>query len=199
MGAETYTHMMLYSSPDYYTNGAKGVSASQPFLLKIDWLDDGTRLFVVTEGGSYYEPGYGPENLFDGSCESSWASYQLDWARNGSETVSGSKCCWFEFQPDSPMKPKSYTLWTTNSSGEGWQYAARLPTVWRLYGKKNSRSKWVELHYHPWAELPFRNYASQTFEISNPQECQFFRFEAYTNRDGSATSLIELGQLVLNE
>ena len=155
--------------------------------------------FNITKSGSYYEPGHGPENLFDGSCETTWASYQTDWARNGSEEVSGEKCCWFEFEAVPAMKPKSYTLWTTNMSGEGWQYAARLPAAWRLYGKKDSSSKWVELHYQPWIELPYRNSTSQTFEISNPQECQFFRFEVYWNRDGSATSLVSLGQLVLNE
>ena len=155
--------------------------------------------FNITKSGSYYEPGHGPENLFDGSCETTWASYQTDWARNGSEEVSGEKCCWFEFEAVPAMKPKSYTLWTTNMSGEGWQYAARLPAAWRLYGKKDSSSKWVELHYQPWIELPHRNSASQTFEISNPQECQFFRFEVYWNRDGHATSLVSLGQLVLNE
>jgi hypothetical protein len=155
--------------------------------------------FNITKSGSYYEPGHGPENLFDGSCETTWASYQTDWARNGSEEVSGEKCCWFEFEAVPAMKPKSYTLWTTNMSGEGWQYAARLPAAWRLYGKKDSSSKWVELDYQPWIELPHRNSASQTFEISNPQECQFFRFEVYWNRDGHATSLVSLGQLVLNE
>ena len=155
--------------------------------------------FNITKSGSYYEPGHGPENLFDGSCETTWASYQTDWARNGSEEVSGEKCCWFEFEAVPAMKPKSYTLWTTDMSGEGWQYAARLPAAWRLYGKKDSSSKWVELHYQPWIELPYRNSTSQTFEISNPQECQFFRFEVYWNRDGSATSLVSLGQLVLNE
>ena len=195
-----YYDMIMYGSPDYYIHGAKWPGTSkQPFLLKIDWFDDGDRTFTVTESGSYYEPGHGPENLFDGSCESSWASYQTDWARNGSEEVSGEKCCWFEFQSETSMKPKSYTLWTTNTSGEGWQYSARLPAAWRLYGKKSSRGKWVELHYQPWIELPYRNSASQTFEISNPQECQFFRFEVYWNRDGHATSLVELGQLVLNE
>ena len=195
----SYYGLFMYGSPDYYTHGGKPDSSNQPFLLKIDWLNDGTRTFTVTEGGSYYEPNHGPENLFDGSCESSWASYQTDWARNGSEEVSGEKCCWFEFQSENPMKPRSYTLWTTNTSGEGWQYSARLPAAWRLYGKKSSRGKWVELHYQPWIELPYRNSASQTFEISNPQECQFFRFEVYWNRDGHATSLVELGQLVLNE
>ena len=177
------------SSGDYDPN--KGSGGNEHYY--------GGRTFNITQSGSYYEPGHGPENLFDGSCETSWASYQYDWARNGSEEVSGSKCCWFEFEAVPAMKPKSYTLWTTSSSGEGWQYMARLPTVWRLYGKKDSSSKWVELHYHPWAELPFQNSASQTFEISNLQECQFFRFEAYWNRDGSTTPLIQLGQLVLNE
>ena len=173
-------------------------TGSQPVLLKIDWLNDGTRLFVVTNSGTWSIAGSGPENLFDGTCTDIWDS--RDYALGTSE-VSGKDCWWFEFQPDGPMKPKSYTLWTTNMSGEDWIYYARIPAIWALYGKKNSRSKWVQLDYRDRQELPHKNYASRSFDISNPQEYQFFRFEVYAHWGSlnGSDSPMQLGQLVLNE
>lgn len=179
------------SSP--YTGGSK-----QPFLLKIDWLNDGTRTFLVTNSGTWSLNGEGPENLFDGTCTEVWNSRY--YARGYSD-VSGKDCWWFEFQPDATMKPKSYTLWTTNLTGEDWIYYARIPSIWALYGKKNSRSKWVQLDYRYAEELPHRNYAAKSFDISNPQEYQFFRFEVYSTwgQTNGTDSPMQLGQLVLNE
>ena len=42
-------------------------------------------------------------------------------------------------------------------------------------------------------------YKSRNFEISNPQEYEFFRFEVYSHWDGNVTNVMELGQRVLNE
>ena len=194
-GMDFYVEVMLYSSPEYYHHGGKG---SNPFLLKIDWLNDGTRLFTVTNSGTWSLNGEGPENLFDGTCTEVWNSRY--YARGYSD-VSGKDCWWFEFQPDVSMKPKSYTLWTTNMTGEDWIYYARIPSIWALYGKKNSRSKWVQLDYRYAEELPHKNYAAKSFDISNPQEYQFFRFEVYSTwgKTNGNDSPMQLGQLVLNE
>jgi hypothetical protein len=194
LGAETYTHMMLYSSPDYYTNGAKGVSASQPFLLKIDWLNDGDRPFTVT-GGTASVSGYPPENLFDGSCETSWQSFV--WWRTTS-TVSGKNCWYFEFQSDAPIKPRAYQLWTTNMSGQDWVYYRRLPNQWALYAKKSSRGKWVLLDNRSTTELPHQNYAGWGHTFTNVNsEYQFFRFEVYSHWWDQ--EFFELGQLKVLE
>lgn len=168
------------------------------FLLKIDWLKDGTRTFIVTNSGTWSLSNEGPENLFDGTCTEIWGSRY--YAR-GKSDVSGEDCWWFEFQPDGPVKPKSYTLWTTNMSGQDWVYYARIPSIWALYGKKNSRSKWVQLDYRYAQELPHENYAGKSFDISNPQEYQFFRFEVYSTwgQLNGNDSPMHLGQLVLNE
>ena len=194
-----YYDMIMYGSPDYYIHGAKWPGTSkQPFLLKIDWFDDGDRTFTVTNSGTWSLNGEGPENLFDGTCTEVWNSRY--YARGYSD-VSGKDCWWFEFQPDVSMTPKSYTLWTTNLTGQDWIYYARIPSIWALYGKKNSRSKWVQLDYRYAEELPHKNYAAKSFDISNPQEYQFFRFEVYSTwgKTNGNDSPMQLGQLVLNE
>ena len=192
--------MMVYDRKSISGNSWTG--SNERFLLKIDWLNDGDRTLLVTNSGTWTLDG--PENLFDGSCETYWNSRY--WAR-GTSDVSGKDCWWFECQADPAMKPKSYTLWTTNMSGEDWIYYARIPSIWALYGKKNSRSSWVQLDYRYGQELPHRNYAARSFDISNPQEYQFFRFEVYSTWgkiDGDGVgrgndSPMQLGRLVLNE
>ena len=188
--------MMVYDRKSISGNSWTG--SDQPFLLKIDWLNDGTRTLLVTNSGTWSLSDEGPENLFDGTCTEIWGSRY--YARAKSD-VSGEDCWWFEFQPDGPLKPKSYTLWTTNMTGQDWVYYARIPSIWALYGKKNSRSKWVQLDYRYAQELPHSNYAGKSFDISNPQEYQFFRFEVYSTwgQLNGNDSPMQLGQLVLNE
>lgn len=194
-GMDWYQEVMLYSSPDYYHHGGKDYNR---FLLKIDWLEDGTRMFLVTNPGTWSLSGSGPENLFDGTCTNIWDT--RDWAIGTSE-VSGKDCWWFEFQPSDVFTPKSYTLWTTNMTGQDWIYYARIPSIWALYGKKNSRSKWVQLDYRYAEELPHQNYAARTFNISNPQAYQTYRFEVYSHWGAlnGTDSPMQLGQLVMNE
>ena len=188
--------MMVYDRKEISGNSWDG--SNERFLLKIDWLNDGERTLTVTNSGTWSITGSGPDNLFDGTCTEIWDS--RDYALGTSE-VSGKDCWWFEFQADGPLKPKSYTLWTTNMSGEDWIYYARIPAIWSLYGKKNSRSKWVQLDYRDRQELPHKNYASRSFDISNPQEYQLFRFEVYAHWGSlnGSDSPMQLGQLVLNE
>lgn len=183
------------------SNGTSSVltgGTSQPVLLKIDWLADGTRTFLVTNSGTWSLTGSGPENLFDGTCTNIWDS--RDWALGRSE-VSGKDCWWFEFQPSDVFTPKSYTLWTTNVTGWDWAFYARIPSIWALYGKKNARSKWVQLDYRYAEELPHQSYAARTFNISNPQAYQTYRFEVYSHWGAlnGTDSPMQLGQLVMNE
>lgn len=192
-----YEDRYIYDRDD--TNGSVGGSDS-PHLLKIDWLDDGTRTFIVTNSGTWSLAGGGPENLFDGTCENYWDSRY--WARGKSEVSGKEDCWWFEFQSqEGAFTPKSYTLWTTNMSGEDWIYYARIPSQWALYGKKNSRSGWVLIDERYAEELPHQNYAAKSFTISNPQAYQTFRFEVYSTwgQTNGTDSPMQLGQLVLNE
>lgn len=192
-----YENRYIYDRDD--TNATTDGSSHSPHLFKIDWLEDGTRTFLVTNSGTWSLTGEGPENLFDGTCTEVWNSRY--YARGYSD-VSGKDCWWFEFQSqEGAMTPKEYVLWTTNMTGQDWIYYARIPSIWALYGKKNSRSKWVQLDYRYAEELPHRNYAAKSFDISNPQEYQFFRFEVYSTwgQTNGTDSPMQLGQLVLNE
>lgn len=163
------------------------------FLLKIDWLKDGERTFLVTNSSKSID-NYGPENLFDGSCETRWQSY-VWWMGDG---LNGRNAWWVEFQTDSPFKPRAYQLWTTNMSGQDWVYYRRLPNQWALYAKKNSRSKWELLDSRSTTELPHKNYDGwgHTFTNVNSQY-QFFRFEVYSHWWDE--QFFELGQLKVLE
>lgn len=175
-------------------NGSTG-GFSSPYLLKIDWLNDGERTFLVTDWSPYALDGYGPENLFDGTCTNTWKS---DWAWGGvTSTVSGKECMFVEFQADPAIKPRAYQLWTTNMSGEDWIYYRRIPCIWALYAKKNSRSKWELLDSQNYTELPHKNYDGWGKEFSGiNSEYQFFRFEVYNNWGGD---IVQLGQLKILE
>jgi hypothetical protein len=186
MGLETYTHMMLYSSPDYYTNGAKGVSPSQPFLLKIDWFDDGEQLLTAT-AGTNFNSAKGCFNIFDGD----WSTYWMSWFKvDASDRADGSgKCVYVEFSGDGPILAKRYYM-TYNALIEDFNSQNPChPTEWKLYGKKNSRSKtWQQIDYRKTDELgnngKFNIFnAHKTFHFDVPEsaqaEYQFFRLELW--------------------
>ena len=155
----------------------------------------GGRSFKVTDYTKSID-GKEPSNLFIANCTDIWSSY--DYWRSVSP-VSGENCWFVEFQARPAMKPTSYTLWTTNMTGVDWIYYARIPSIWALYGKKTSSSQWERIDYRYAQELPHDGYRARSFEISNPQEYEFFRFEVHSRWDGNTGNVMELGQLVLNE
>ncbi len=185
--------MMVYDRKSISGNSWTG--SNERFLLKIDWLNDGERTFIATDWSPYALDGYGPENLFDGTCTNTWKS---DWAWGGvTSTVSGKECMFVEFQADPAIKPRAYQLWTTYNSGEDWIYYRRIPSIWALYAKKNSRSKWELLDSQYATELPHKNYDGWGKEFSGiNSEYQFFRFEVYNNWGGD---IVQLGQLKVLE
>ena len=194
--AEAGDHLMVYDRKEIKRASSNWSGGSkQPFLLKIDWLNDGERTFLVTDCSPYALDGYGPENLFDGTCTNTWKS---DWAWGGvTSTVSGKECMFVEFQADPAIKPRAYQLWTTNMSGEDWIYYRRIPSIWALYAKKNSRSKWELLDSQYATELPHKNYDGWGKEFSGiNSEYQFFRFEVYNNW---GEDIVQLGQLKILE
>ena len=155
----------------------------------------GGRTFRVTDYTKSID-GKNPSNLFIANCTDIWSSY--DYWRSISP-LSGENCWFVEFEAMPAIKPKSYTLWTTNMTGVDWIYYARIPSIWALYGKKTSSSQWERIDYRYAQELPHDGYSARSFEISNPQEYEYFRFEVYSHWDGNTTNIMELGQLVLNE
>lgn len=183
--------MMVYDRKSISGNSWDG--SNERFLLKIDWLNDGDRTLLVTNSCKSID-GYGPENLFDGSCETRWQSY-VWWMGNG---LNNRNAWWVEFQADPAIKPRAYQLWTTNMSGQDWVYYRRLPNQWALYGKKNSRGSWQLLDSRSTTELPHKNYDGWGTELSGiTSEYQFFRFEVYSHWWDE--QFFELGQLKVLE
>ena len=192
----TYHSMYIYDSG--YTHGSKERSSKQPFLLKIDWLDDGARLFTVSDGTNM-NSNYSCFNIFDGDNGTAWKS-RLQY--NSSDRADGSgKCVYVEFSCEDPIQPKRYYMTYHNWISDYHWLFKYCPTEWKLYGKKNSRSKtWEQIDYRKTDELSKRNpygwqYVTCYFDIpaSAQDEYRFFRLELW---DASKSDDISAGKPV---
>ena len=179
-----YYSMMLYSSG--WTQGSWKSSSKQPFLLKIDWLDDGDNLLAATAGTNLNDE-KSCANIFDGDVSTYWKS----WLKyEASDRADGSgKCVYVEFSGDGPILAKRYYI-TYNALIEDFNSQNPChPTEWKLYGKKNSRSKtWQQIDYRKTDELGNNGKynifnAHKTFYFDVPEsaqaEYQFFRLELW--------------------
>lgn len=182
----TYYDMILYGSSDYYVHGGKATS-KQPFLLKIDWLDDGARLFTVSDGTNM-NSNYSCANIFDGDNGTAWISrLQYDFDTSESDRADGSgKCVYVEFSCEDPIQPKRYYMTYHHWIGKYDPLYQACPTEWKLYGKKNSRSKtWEQIDYRKTDELskisPAYCCITRYFDIpaSAQDEYRFFRLELW--------------------
>ncbi len=181
-----YYECMIYSNG--YVSGIRHTDGEERFLLKIDWLQDGTFLMTPTGGPAGF-PGESYANLFDNDGGTKLCTYVVD--RTKSE-VSGKDCWAVEFNADSPINPYSYKLQTANDTRT---YTGRNPKSGALYGRKNARSKWTLIDSRANFDQPYDNYAWKEYQVNGTRgDYMYFRFEIY---ESAADDRIQLAEFQL--
>lgn len=173
-----YQDVIMYSNS--YTHGVKTSDGTPlPFLLKIDWFNDGEILYTLNDSPNSCSSDESAANLFDGTSETKWCT----WGKKKSD-ISGKDCWWVEFESNTPINPTGYQMVTCNDTKK---YSGRNPRIWTIYGKKNYRDKWTVIANcdntnSAVLQMTPANYWTGNWSINGTKgDYQYFRLEMYEN------------------
>ena len=166
-----------------------------PRLLGVLWYLDPLPGECV--GSNWDHPLCTYSRLIDGDKQSKWASHRKngkyeDNDFNKTAAKGLSHHCWFaEFKTYGKMKPKSFTL-TSSDTGED-----KKPRDIRLFARNDGQGDWVELYMEDGIKMPTGKYTEMTFEIPSYMQGWYntYRFEVGANWGGS---FLDLNELTMN-